>query len=182
MKSLVDIIQPIQKLNIVRNIIPETAEFPNNALLPLLLYRQACQVEVEDGVRELLETNGWTDSWVDTIYPEHHFHSTAHEVLVALRGSARVQFGGPDGITLTFERGDVVIIPAGVAHRKVDETSDFACMGAYPDGQKYDMQYHKSDKNNLKSVPLPGNDPIYGSDGPLIKNWLSDKEQPGEGL
>jgi uncharacterized protein YjlB len=103
-------------------------------------------------------------------------------VLVALKGSARVQFGGPNGITLTFEQGDVVIIPAGVAHMKLDEADGFTCMGAYPDGREYDMNYGKpgerpSVDENIKKVPLPENDPLYGADGPLIKNWLSEKDQ-----
>ena len=185
MKSLVDAVQPIQKLNITRDIITEDGPFPNNGLLPLMHYRAAFQSGGEadaDTVRDLLETNGWTNSWVDSILEQHHYHSTAHEVLVALKGSTRVQFGGPNGITLTFEQGDVVIIPAGVAHMKVDDTDGFACLGAYPDGQEYDMNYGRPEERpnsdeNIKKVALPENDPLYGADGPLIKNWLSEKDQ-----
>lgn len=185
MKSLVDITQPIQKLNIVRSILTEDGPFPNNALLPLLLYRNACRLEGDgtaETVKELLETNGWGDSWVDGIYKEHHFHSTAHEVLVALAGSASVQFGGPNGITLNFEKGDVVIIPAGVAHCRIDSADGFTCMGAYPEGQQYDMNYGKDGERprvdeNLRKVPLPEGDPVYGGDGPLVKNWFSEQDK-----
>ena len=184
MKSLVDAVQPIQKLNITRDILTEDGPFPNNGLLPLLHYPAAFQPgELEaDTVKELLETNGWANTWVDSILEQHHYHSNAHEVLVALKGSARVQFGGPNGITLTFEQGDVVIIPAGVAHMKLDEDDGFTCLGAYPDGQEYDMKYGRPEERpaaeeNIKKVPVPGNDPLYGTDGPLIKNWLSEKDQ-----
>ena len=185
MKSLVDVVQPIQKLNITRDILPEDGPFPNNGLLPLLHYPAAFQPGAEadaDIVKELLETNGWTNSWVDSILEQHHYHSTTHEVLVALKGSARVQFGGPNGITLTFEQGDVVIIPAGVAHMKLDEADGFTCLGAYPDGREYDMNYGKpgerpSADENIKKAPLPESDPLYGADGPLIKNWLSENDQ-----
>lgn len=185
MKSLLEAIIPIQHLNIIRNILTDDGQFPNNGLLPLLMYRGACRIDSEsdfDTVKELLEANGWTDSWINGIYDEHHYHSTAHEVLVGLAGSARVQFGGPSGPTLDFEPGDVVIIPAGVAHRKVDGTPDFKCMGAYPEGQKYDMNYGKPAErprvdDNIKSVPLPEGDPIYGADGPLVKNWFSERDQ-----
>lgn len=183
MKSLVDALPPIQKLNIIRNILPEDGPFPNNALLPLLLYKEAFQIsdrQDTETIKEILETNSWTNSWVDGILSEHHYHSTAHEVLVALKGSARVQFGGPNGITLMFEKGDVVIIPAGVAHRNADESNGFSCLGAYPDGQQYDMNFGRPGEKqvaeeNIKKVALPENDPLYGSDGPLVKNWAGEK-------
>jgi len=181
MKSLIEALQPIQKLNIIRNVLPEDGAFPNNTLLPLLLYKQAfpsTDEEDSDTIKEILETNGWSNTWIDSIISEHHFHSNTHEVLVCLQGSARVQFGGPNGITLIFEKGDVVVIPAGVAHKKADDSSDFRCMGAYPDGQDYDMNYGKSEDRarvdeNIKKVERPSNDPLYGSDGPLTKNWSS---------
>ena len=183
MKSLVDALQPIQKLNIVRHILTEDGDFPNNGLLPLMVYRQAIQIPEEnegDTIKEILETNSWTNSWVDGVYDYHHYHSTAHEILVILRGSCRVQFGGPNGITLALEKGDVVIIPAGVAHRKVDDSDGFTCLGAYPDGQQYDMNYGEAGERakadeNIRNVPQPENDPLYGNDGPLIKNWFSER-------
>lgn len=184
MKSLTDITHPIQQINIIRNILTEDPPFPNNGLLPLLLYQQACHVEEDnaDVIKELLETNGWSGFWINGIYNVHHFHSTTHEVLIALSGSARVQFGGPNGVALDFEKGDVAIIPAGVAHCKIDGTTGFSCMGAYPGGRSYDMNYGKPGERprvdeNIKKVPLPENDPLYGSDGPLIKNWLSERDQ-----
>lgn len=183
MKSLVEIVRPIQQLNIIRDIVAEDGPFPNNSLLPLMLYRQAIEIDDDDAagtVKELLETNRWTDSWVSGIYSEHHFHSTAHEALVAIRGSARVQFGGPEGIILTFEKGDVVVIPAGVAHCRVDNAEGFSCLGAYPEGQRYDMNYGKAGERpgvdeNIRTVPLPENDPVYGNDGPLVKTWFGDR-------
>lgn len=186
MKSLVEVLQPIQKLNILRDNITEDGAFPNNGLLPLLVYRQAFPRLTEsdtDVIKELLETNSWSDSWINGIYDYHHYHSTAHEVLVILKGSARVQFGGANGITVPVEKGDVVIIPAGVSHRKVDEADGFSCLGAYPQGQQYDMNYGKKGERpkadeNIKRVPLPENDPLYGNDGPLVKNWFPEKDQP----
>jgi uncharacterized protein YjlB len=185
MKSLVEAIQPIQHINIIRHILTEDGAFPNNGLLPLLLYREAFQIPENNEtnvIKEILETNNWTNAWEDSIYDFHHYHSTAHEVLVITKGSARVQFGGPNGITLTLERGDVVIIPAGVVHKKIDDTDGFMCVGAYPGGQQYDMNYGKKEEREkadgkIKNLPLPENDPLYGNDGPLIKNWFSEKDQ-----
>lgn len=188
MKSLVDLLQPIQKMNIVRNILTEDGNFPNNGLLPLLVYRGAFLFNNEkesdtiDIVKEILETNSWANSWIDGIYDYHHYHSTAHEILVILKGSCRVQFGGVNGSTLNLEKGDVVIIPAGVAHKRIDEADGFQCLGAYPDGQEYDMNYGNEGERpatdeNIRKVPMPENDPLYGSDGPLIKNWRSERDQ-----
>jgi uncharacterized protein YjlB len=185
MKSLTDALQPIQKLNILRHILTDDGTFPNNGLLPLLVYREAFPSLDHGGmgtIKEILETNSWRDSWVDGIYDYHHYHSTAHEVLVVLTGSARVQFGGSNGITLALEKGDVVVIPAGVAHKKINETDGFSCLGAYPEGQQYDMNYGKKGERpetdeNIKNVPLPESDPLYGNDGPLVKNWFTEMDQ-----
>ena len=185
MKSLLEAVQPIQKLNITRDIITEDGPFPNNGLLPILHYQLALQLSDDndgDVVREILETNGWTNSWIDGIFDYHHYHSTAHEVLVALKGSAHVQLGGPNGIALTFSRGDVIIIPAGVAHIKVNDADGFLCLGAYPDGQQYDMKYGTQGERpgadeNIRKVPLPQCDPLYGDDGPLLRNWASAGDQ-----
>ena len=185
MKSLVEIVQPLQKMNIVRNILTEDGSFPNNSLLPLLVYQQALLLKGEQHtglVKEILETNRWTDAWVDGIHDYHHYHSSAHEIIVVLKGAARVQFGGPNGLTVNLQTGDVAIIPAGVSHRKVDEADGFTCLGAYPEGQDWDMNLGKEEEReraleNIRKTPMPENDPLYGSDGPLNKNWLSAKDQ-----
>jgi uncharacterized protein YjlB len=43
---------------------------------------------------------------VDGIYPFHHFHSTAHEVLGIVAGSAVVVLGGPSGRCFQVHRGE----------------------------------------------------------------------------
>jgi uncharacterized protein YjlB len=70
MKSLADVIQPIQNLNITRNILTEDGTFPNNGLLPLLLYHEAFPERGNldaELVKEILETNSWTNFWIDSI-------------------------------------------------------------------------------------------------------------------
>ncbi|WP_250123845.1 cupin domain-containing protein [Chroococcidiopsis sp. CCMEE 29] len=67
--------------------------------------------------------------------PNHHYHSTAHEVLGISRGKAAVRLGGDArGQTFEVRAGDVIIIPAGVAHKNLDSSSDFLVVGAYPLG------------------------------------------------
>src|SRR5579871_3847829 len=110
--------------------------FPNSAL-PLLMYRQALPADAGPMVRSFA-VNGWSNAWQDGIFKYHHFHSIAHEVLGIAAGEARVAFGGPAGVTLTVRSGDVVVIPAGVAHRNMGQTPDLVVVGAYPGGAEYD--------------------------------------------
>src|SRR5687767_2532670 len=96
----------IQNINIVRNILTDDGIFLNNGLLPLLVYQKAVHVPREEAgkvIIEYLETNGWVNAWENGVYDYHHYHSTAHEVLVVIRGSARIQFGGDAGVTYLLE-------------------------------------------------------------------------------
>jgi uncharacterized protein YjlB len=172
-------VELIQNINIVRHILADDGTFPNNGLLPLLIYQKAVHLPEKHAgkkIREFLETNGWVNAWENGVYDFHHYHSTAHEVLVTVKGSARIQFGGPSGVAFLLEQGDAVVIPAGVAHKAIDVYDDFSCIGAYPMGQEYDIMKgeegeHERALENIKNVPLPLADPIYGTDGPLLNNW-----------
>lgn len=172
-------VEAIQHVNIIRHILKDDGTFPNNGLLPLLVYQRALQIPDEDAEKviiELFETNEWINAWVDGVFDYDHYHSTAHEVLGIIRGSARIQFGGPGGVALLVEQGDTVIIPAGVAHKALDLYDDFACIGAYPAGQDYDILTGKDGEHdkaveNTKKLELPLADPVYGTDGPLLTNW-----------
>lgn len=170
----------LQTPNAVVHIFRDDRTFPNNEKLPLVLYRGAIKLSEQDPastVEEIFHAHGWGDSWRNGIYPYHHYHSTAHEVLGVSRGSATVRLGGDDnGQTFEVQAGDVIIIPAGVAHKKLGSSSDFQVVGAYPTGQKWDMNYGKPGERpqadcNIAQVPLPKADPIYGFDGPLVEHW-----------
>ena len=129
---------------IIRENLKDDGTFPNNADLPTLIYQGALDVSKDDleaTVEEVFRANRWGGCWHNGIYTYHHYHSTAHEVLVIYSGEVKVQLGGPEGITLSAYPGDVIIIPAGVAHKNLGSSADFACVGAYPPGQTYDMNY-----------------------------------------
>lgn len=153
--------------------------FPNSRL-PLLLYRNAVTLPDHDpaaAFERLFAANGWTRSWRNGIYPFHHYHSTAHEVLGIYRGWARVQLGGEDGVVHEVHAGDVIIIPAGVAHKNLGASADLGVVGAYPQGQDWDMQYgrpgeRRHAESNIARVPLPKADPVHGPSGPLITHWV----------
>jgi uncharacterized protein YjlB len=82
---------------------PETYRFGDdggipNSSLPVLVYHDVEQAaRGPSDCRELFASNGWIGAWRDGIFSFHHFHSTAHEVLGIVSGSAAVVLGGPSG-------------------------------------------------------------------------------------
>jgi uncharacterized protein YjlB len=154
--------------------------FPNNPRLPLLVYRQAIEQSgrnVADDVQRLLERHQWSGTWQNGVFSYHHYHSNAHEVLVVCAGHAQLQFGGPEGLIVAIAAGDVAVLPAGTAHKRVDASSDFLVVGGYPAGQEdYDLIRDDSSakaaaEQRIASVPLPKQDPLYGDDGPVLRHW-----------
>lgn len=151
---------------------------PNNTL-PLIVRRGAVTPDESDPAKSFEATfarNGWTNSWRNGIFQYHHYHPNTHEVLGVYSGSASVRFGGEDGELVSVSAGDVIVIPAGVAHALINSSNDFAVVGAYPGGSDYDTL--RDDPNALAAsqariaqVPLPNADPVDGADGPLIKLW-----------
>jgi uncharacterized protein YjlB len=156
----------------------DTGNFPNS-LLPAIIYREIFDFSEGDTAERLeafLEGHGWSGAWRNGIYSYHHYHSTAHEVLVVLSGSVEVQLGGSTGVTIRLSRGDAVIIPAGVAHKNIQASADFEVLGAYPEGQSWDLKYGDPGERpevdeNIARVPLPTEDPFFGRHGPLLKHW-----------
>jgi uncharacterized protein YjlB len=152
---------------------------PNNPTLPLLVYPQALAEDILDPSRctELLSKNGWGGSWVDGVFPYHHYHSTSHEVLCVIGGSASITFGGPQGETIEVSAGDAVVIPAGVGHCNEGSDSEFSVVGAYPRGQEnYDLRTGEEGERpevleNISNAALPESDPLFGDEGPLVRRW-----------
>ena len=153
-----------------------------NSRLPLIVLQNAVQLPPAAAAplfEKLFLANGWEGAWSDGIYTYHHYHSTAHEALGVLKGSATVQLGGENGIKQKITAGDVLIIPAGVAHKNLGASSDFSVVGAYPKGQQWDMNYGRPQERpaadeNIARVPLPESDPVYGKDGPLLRHWKGE--------
>jgi uncharacterized protein YjlB len=153
--------------------------FPNNGKLPVLVYRDVLEATgrgATSAIRRLFAKNQWGSSWVNGIYGFHHYHSTAHEVLAVCGGKAKVQLGGKQGLIVNLSAGDAVVIPAGVAHKNLGSGSNFIVVGAYPEGQHYDMCYGEPGERpgtdeNIDRVPLPESDPLRGPGGPLMQHW-----------
>ncbi len=147
-----------------------------NSRLPLLVYRDAVPSDPA-AIERIFAANRWPPAWRNGVYGFHHFHSLTHEVLGVARGTVSVLFGGPGGQVLTVTAGDVVVIPAGVAHCNQGQTDDLLIVGAYPDtGPSPDTRRgkvaeHAAAVQAIARVPMPAADPVSGVDGPLGQAW-----------
>jgi uncharacterized protein YjlB len=140
---------------------PPGDEIPNHPTFPVLLYRG---VNAPD-VRALFAEHGWGGSWVDGVFPFHHFHSTSHEVLGVLAGEATIELGGPQGQAFEVSAGDVIVLPAGTGHRRATDRNGFQVCGAYPAGQEdYDLLRAADDaaRERIRALPAPPDDPVGG--------------------
>jgi uncharacterized protein YjlB len=148
-----------------------------NSPFPVLVYHGALGSDAGAGEYEnLFAEHGWLGAWRDGIFPFHHFHSTAHEVLGIARGTAGVTLGGPQGRPFELSAGDVVVLPAGTGHCNTGSSSDLLVVGAYPDGMDWDVRRgdpaeHDEVLANIARIPLPDRDPVQGDGGPLTEIW-----------
>ncbi|QUL53278.1 cupin domain-containing protein [Paenibacillus tritici] len=148
---------------------------PNNPELPAVLYKGALQ-DQPDTAEQVFNNNGWKNSWVNGVFSYHHYHSNVHEVLGVMSGSARLQLGGDAGSTVQVMAGDVLVLPAGTAHKRLSATEDFRVAGAYPGGADYNTRRatpadFAAALPEIREVPHPDSDPVYGKEGPLLRLW-----------
>jgi len=153
----------------------DRGDIPNNQDLPVIYY----QGVFNDGLdlESSFARHNWTNSWTGDIFDFHHYHSNSHEVLGVKSGKATVLLGGDDGERLELDAGDVVVLPAGTGHMKLESTDDFEVVGAYPGGKshnlrKRDPQERAESLDEIRNVPIPDMDPVYGEDGPLLHKWV----------
>ena len=110
------------------------------------------------------------------MYSTTHFHSSSHEVLAISNGKAKLCFGGeenPKNVEQVVERGDVIVVPAGVGHRLLEDIEGgFEMVGSYPIGKQWDMCYGKEGEGEkaecIRELKWFERDPIYGEDGPVL--------------
>ena len=148
--------------------------FPNSAL-PLLVHPAALSPDPV-AMERAFALQGWSNAWRNGIFGYHHFHSIAHEVLGIAAGEVRVVFGGPEGREVAMRAGDVVVIPAGVAHRNVGQRHDLLVVGAYPGGGECDIlrgepAEYDAALHAIRAVALPDADPVLGRDHGLRRLW-----------
>jgi uncharacterized protein YjlB len=152
--------------------------FPNSPY-PALHYKKVLNLVAHHEVKsimDLFKENNWTNNWEAGIFTYHHYHSNTHEVIGIADGSTDLQLGGDAGKILFIEKGDVLVIPAGVAHKNLGAENQVVCVGGYPDGKDYDMNYGKLGERpqtdeNIAQVAVPLTDPVYGTSQGLVQIW-----------
>ncbi|KAF3760388.1 hypothetical protein M406DRAFT_65788 [Cryphonectria parasitica EP155] len=178
---------PLASLRVSKHYIPAHNGLPNTSILnkPLLIYHGALQGN--DGQcatasaveAHLVSVGVVTPQWRYSMYPTTHFHSTSHEVLCVTSGRAELWFGGednPDRVEAVVQVGDVMILPAGLAHRLSRDVSQdghsFEMVGSYPTGCHWDMCYGKAGEEEkvrkIAGLSWFTKDPIFGHHGPVL--------------
>ena len=163
-----------------RYLLKDDGTFPNSAL-PVLHYVNVLNLPALFSswqVKRQFAKNGWTNAWVAGIFTYDHYHSNSHEVLAIIKGETTLRLGGDNGVTISVKKGDVLILPAGVAHKNLGKENDVVCVGAYPHGKDYDMNYGKDGERpvadtNIAMVTIPYKDPVFGLKKGLHESWIS---------
>jgi len=118
---------PLKDLKVLKHQIPAHGLTPNTSIQnkPLLIYRSAFLSPSASHIESHLSSVGVVSpQWRYTMYSTSHFHSTSHEVLGIASGKAKLCFGhedNPKKVEETLTKGDVIVVPAGVAHRLLED-------------------------------------------------------------
>ncbi|MEK7664446.1 MAG: cupin domain-containing protein [Patescibacteria group bacterium] len=134
--------------------------FIPNSRFPVLVNRKVVSFrgmdasEAEAMVKEYGLKTGWKQEWLWKVYKRPHYHSTTHEALVVYSGSATLRLGGHRlGKLAQVSFGDIIVIPAGVAHQAMERTKDFQVFGLYPVGAKpWDLLFCRKKE---RAIALP---------------------------
>lgn len=177
-----DMLTPLSSLRVSQHVIPRHGRIPNTSIAqkPLLIYHSAfLQRPSAPVIESHLEKVAVVEpQWRYTMYSTSHFHSTTHEVLAISSGWARLLFGGeenPKSVEVKVTVGDVIVVPAGVAHRLMEDIDGgFEMVGSYPKGvAKWDMCYGKDGEEGIderiKGLKWFQRDPVYGDEGPVLE-------------
>lgn len=167
-------------MKLISMTVPPSGEFPNSPTLPVLLYRSTFTGSeiAAKAIEQRFVRNGWSGTWCNGLYDFHHYHSQGHEALGVCKGWVRVHLGGESGEIVRLDAGDAAVLPAGVAHKKIEASADFGIVGAYPPGQWPDMNTGKPGERAaalkaIASLAHPDSDPIEGASGPLPKLYAA---------
>ncbi|EAW07535.1 cupin domain-containing protein [Aspergillus clavatus NRRL 1] len=161
--------------------IPRWKRIPNTSIQskPLMIYHKAFEASPSQLTAHLEEVGEVIPQWVYGMYSHTHYHSTTHEVLGVVSGQARLCFGGeenPGRFEADIEKGDLIIVPAGVGHRQLNELESggeyFKMVGAYPKQKYWDMCYGEPGEEEkvrtIQELDWFHKDPLFGPDGPVL--------------
>ncbi|WP_165229170.1 hypothetical protein [Aquisphaera insulae] len=147
-----------------------------NSRFPVLLYRGGVSPSVEggdlaDAIEATFRRHDWLNNWRELgVYDYYHYHSTTHEVLGMARGRIQLRLGGEGGKIVDLAPGDVVVLPAGTSHTRLDCSADSWMVGGYPEGRDWDLirddrvseAEFRAAVKLIGSLPIPARDPVTG--------------------
>ncbi|ANH83980.1 hypothetical protein A8C56_15395 [Niabella ginsenosidivorans] len=150
-----------------------------NSRLPVLIYRGVFHMDDDCCEKWLIEkfiTNKWIYNQDHTVFEYDHYYTNTHLVLGVCLGEGQLQIGGKLGITAHVEKGDVIVIPAGVALRLASTGNDFKLVAAYsfegvPELRKGSAGDRPAADTTIASTQLPLLDPILGPEEGLLHIW-----------
>src|SRR4051812_49794338 len=158
----------------------ETLRFqPNgrvpNSHFPVLIHRAAITaaagVDLADTIEETFRRHDWLNNWRELgVYDYYHFHSTTHEALGMARGHITLRLGGEGGTVVQLTAGDVLVLPAGTSHTRLENSADSHMVGGYPEGRDWDLirdervteEEARAAVKLIGSLPIPAHDPVTG--------------------
>ncbi len=138
----------LKDLKVMKYQIPSHGLVPNTSIQnkPLMIYKSTFGSAINASQMEshLNLIGVVTPQWRYTMYSFDHFHSTSHEVLCIASGKAKLCFGheeNPKKVEQVLEKGDVIVMPAGVSHRLLEDLQGgFQMVGCYPVGSNWDSE------------------------------------------
>ncbi|WP_300597227.1 hypothetical protein [Niabella sp.] len=167
-----------------RRINPDIFYFREDRLIPnsphpLLVYRNFFDKEYEaceSWLKKKFVTNKWFPFSGLQFFDVAYYYINTHIVLGVCSGEAKWQLGGTLGLTMIIEKGDVLVIPAGVALRHLESSTDFKITGASsldvtPRIRK-ETSGNSKDAEQIAGIALPDTDPVLGTDDGLLAIWL----------
>mmetsp|Transcript_26849 Transcript_26849/g.53618 ORF Transcript_26849/g.53618 Transcript_26849/m.53618 type:complete len:227 (-) Transcript_26849:62-742(-) len=145
--------------------------FPNNPDHPLLLFRGSSKFTGDEKeCRRTLRKAGWTAPWKWIVFPYHHYHSSAWELLLCVQGAAVLKLGGETGPEVKIGVGDIMLIPPGFVHKQLASSDGFSVLGSYPSVIGKDVEVDElrgtateEQLENILSCCAPEVEPITGS-------------------
>lgn len=157
------------------------SDMPNSPL-PVLVYRSAflAAADTAERMEQTFHRHGWRGLWRNGIFPYHHYHDDAHEVLGIAAGKVTVKLGGEAGQEVPLKAGDVAILPAGCGHKRLTDKAGLLVIGGYPPGQEGPAILRENDVDEdtaarCAAVPLPKSDPVAGAAGELMRAWRAGR-------